>query len=47
MRFRTLGDPVAIFDNNAITVLKNTTNPFELHSYDNYGDIGVDQGEEN
>jgi hypothetical protein len=47
MRFRTLGDPVAIFDNNAITVLKNTTNPFELHSYDNYGDIGVEQGEEN
>ena len=47
MRFRTFGDPVAILDNNALTVFKKTTNPFELHSYNNFGDIGVNQEDEN
>ena len=42
-RFKTLGDPVAIFDNNAITAFKPTFNPLELHSYNNYGNIGKNQ----
>ena len=39
-RFKTLGDPVAMFDNNARTAFKPTFNPLELHSYNNYGNIG-------
>ena len=39
-RFRTKGDPVAIFDNNAETVYKPTLDPLSLHSFNNYGDIG-------
>ena len=39
-RFRTQGDPVAIFDNNAQTVYKPTLDPLSLHSYNNYGNIG-------
>jgi hypothetical protein len=39
-RFRTKGDPVAFFDNNAQTVYKSTLDPLSLHSYDNYGNIG-------
>ena len=42
-RFRTLGDPVAIFDNGANTVVKPTLNPLELHSYNNYGNMGLNQ----
>jgi pimeloyl-ACP methyl ester carboxylesterase len=41
-RFRTFGDPVAMFDNAASeTVVKPTLNPLELHSYNNYGDVGL------
>ena len=47
MRFRTFGDVVAGLDNNAITVFKDSTNPLELHSYDNYGDIGAEPDDEN
>jgi hypothetical protein len=43
-RFRTFGDPVAIFDNAADTVVKPTLNPLELHSYANYGDMGLSPG---
>jgi len=39
-RFKTLGDPVAIFDNNARVTFKPTLNPLDLHSYNNYGNIG-------
>ncbi len=39
-RFRTKGDPVAFFDNNAETVYKTTLDPLSLHSYNNYGNIG-------
>jgi hypothetical protein len=39
-RYRTSGDLVSIFDNNANTVYKNSLNPLELHSYNNYGDVG-------
>lgn len=39
-RFRTKGDPVAFFDNNAKTIYKPTLDPLSLHSYNNYGDIG-------
>ena len=42
-RYRTFGDPIAIFDNNAITGLKVSLNPLELHSYNNYGNIGKTQ----
>ena len=42
-RFRTFGDPVAMFDNNATTFFKPTLNPLELHSYNNYGNIGKSQ----
>ena len=42
-RFKTLGDPVAIFDNNARVSFKPTLNPLELHSYNNYGNIGKTQ----
>ena len=42
-RFKTLGDPVAMFDNNAKTTFKPTFNPLELHSYNNYGNIGKNQ----
>ena len=38
-RFRTLGDPVSLLDNNAITITKNTLNPIELHSYHNFSNI--------
>ena len=38
-RFRTLGDPVSLLDNNAITITKNTLNPIELHSYKNFSNI--------
>ena len=43
-RFRTFGDPVAMFDNSADTVVKPTLNPLELHSYANYGDQGLSPG---
>ena len=44
-RFRTFGDPVAMFDNAASeTVVKPTLNPLELHSYANYGDVGLSPG---
>ena len=44
-RFRTFGDPVAMFDNAASeTVVKPTLNPLELHSYSNYGDVGLSPG---
>jgi pimeloyl-ACP methyl ester carboxylesterase len=44
-RFRTFGDPVAMFDNAASeTVVKSTLNPLELHSYNNYGDVGLSPG---
>jgi len=39
-RFKTLGDPVAIFDNNARVTFKPSLNPLDLHSYNNYGNIG-------
>ncbi len=39
-RFRTKGDPVALFDNNAQAVYKSTLDPLSLHSYNNYGNIG-------
>ena len=39
-RFKTLGDPAAIFDNNARVTFKPTLNPLDLHSYNNYGNIG-------
>ncbi len=39
-RYRTLGDPVAMFDINANTTVKKSLNPLELHSYNNYGNIG-------
>ena len=42
-KFKTLGDPVAIFDNNARVSFKPTLNPLELHSYNNYGNIGKTQ----
>jgi hypothetical protein len=44
-RFRTFGDPVAMFDNAASeTVVKPTLNPLELHSYNNFGDVGLSPG---
>ena len=39
-RFKTLGDPVAMFDNNAKATFKPTLNPLDSHSYNNYGNIG-------
>lgn len=39
-RFRTFGDPVAFFVNGAKTFVKPSLNPLELHSYNNYGNIG-------
>jgi hypothetical protein len=42
-RFKTFGDPVAIFDNNAITTFKPTLNPLELRSNNNYEKIGKTQ----
>ena len=42
-RFKTLGGPVDIFDNNARVSFKPTLNPLELHSYNNYGNIGKTQ----
>ena len=42
-RFKTLGDPIAIFDNNAITGLKFSLNPLDLHSYTNYENTGKNQ----
>ena len=44
LRFRTTFDPVAAFDNNAITINKNSLNPFTNHSYENYFDTGKDTG---
>lgn len=40
LRMRTFLDPVAILDNSALTVNKNTINPFANHSFDNFGNIG-------
>ncbi len=42
-RFKTLGDPVAMFDTNANTFVKPSLNPLDLHSYNNYGNIGKNQ----
>ena len=39
LRFRTIGDPVAMLDNGAITMNKNILNPFITHSFTNYGEI--------
>ena len=39
-RYKTLGDPVAMFDNNANTTVIKSLNPLDLHSYNNYGNIG-------
>ena len=39
-RYKTFGDPVAMFDNNAKATFKPTLNPLELHSFNNYGIIG-------
>jgi hypothetical protein len=44
LRFRTQNDPIAVLDNSAITINKNTINPFVNHSYENYGDMGKDTG---
>ena len=40
LRFKTNGDVISMFDNNAININKNTTNPLSLHSYNNYSDTG-------
>ena len=42
-RYKTFGDPVAMFDNNAKATFKPTLNPLELHSFNNYGNIGKNQ----
>ncbi len=44
LRFRTTGDPIAVFDNSAITINKNSINPFSNHSFENYGDTGKQTG---
>ena len=38
-RYKTAGDLVSVFDNNANAVYKDSLNPLDLHSYNNYGDI--------
>ena len=43
-RYRTRGDIVSAFDTNAITHNKFSVNPLDLHSYNNYGDNGMQQG---
>ena len=44
LRFRTRGDLIAAFDNNAINISKPSINPLSLHSYDNYADTGLETG---
>ena len=44
LRFRTTLDPVAMLDNSAITINKNSINPFSNHSFENYGDTGKQTG---
>ena len=46
LRFRTIGDPVAVLDNSAITINKKSINPFTNHSYENFGDIGKETGKQ-
>lgn len=46
LRFRTQNDIVAYFDNNALTINKNSYNPLALHAFSNYGDLGSDTGKQ-
>ncbi len=46
LRFRTQNDAVALLDNNAITIGKNSYNPLALHAFSNYGDSGASLGKQ-
>ena len=41
LRFKTNNDIISMFDKNAINISKPSINPLSLHSYDNYGDAGL------
>ena len=45
-RFKTNFDIISMFDNNALTIHKNSLNPLSLHSYDNYADTGLETGKQ-
>jgi len=46
LRFKTNNDLVSIFDRNAINIKKPSINPLSLHSYENYGNTGLEIGKQ-
>lgn len=46
LRFKTSGDIISFFDKNAINISKPSINPLSLHSYDNYGNTGLEMGKQ-
>jgi len=46
LRFKTNNDIISIFDRNAININKPSINPLSLHSYENYGNTGLETGKQ-